>query len=304
MSGPGRDASLTLADGRVLEYWDGGDPDGRPFVYQPGTPVSRVLGRWGHAAALASGVRLIVLNRPGYGGSSTIPPDRGLLDVGRDTAQLAERLALEAFGVFGCSGGGPYAVATAVAAPEAVRALGLVGAVGPWRELEPPTFAAEDRACLDMRDAGDAFGARDCFRRDVESHRGRQSPEEAAAEIIGDEASAVANDPAYRELWAENMRVILDNPDGYIFDNLAWGGTWDVDPGDVAAPAFLLYGSEDRHCSPDGHARWYMDRLGSRQELVVLPGAAHIEVIDGHWPEVLAGMLRAWDSGGNGAGPA
>ena len=40
----GRDASVVLSSGRVLEYWDGGDPGGRPVIYHPGTPVTRVLG--------------------------------------------------------------------------------------------------------------------------------------------------------------------------------------------------------------------------------------------------------------------
>jgi pimeloyl-ACP methyl ester carboxylesterase len=243
------------------------------MIFHPGTPVSRVLGRWGHGAAVHAGVRLIALNRPGYGGSTAIASDRGLSDVGRDTAAFAGLLGLDEYAVLGSSGGGPYAVATAIAA----------------------TVGAEDRACLELLDAGEPKAARDCFQRDVDGHRGRQTPEQAATEIIGSEASAVATDPTYRALWVENMGIVLANTAGYIFDNLAWGGAWDIDPRDVAAPAFLCYGTEDRHCSLDGHAGWYTDRLPAH-ELVAIPGAAHFEVIDGHWPEVLAGLLRAWSS--------
>jgi hypothetical protein len=174
-----------------------------------------------------------------------------------------------------------------------VRVLGLVGGVGPWRVLEPPSHGAEDRACLALLDAGDVAAAWDCFQRDVDAGRARQTPSEAALDIIGGEASDVATDPAYRDLWTENMRIVLSNTPGYIFDNVAWGRVWDVDPRDVTSPAFLFYGSADRHCSADGHGRWYADRIANH-ELVVLPDAAHFEVIDGHWPEVLDGLLRIW----------
>ena len=38
------------------------------------------------------------------------------------------------------------------------------------------------------------------------------------------------------------MRAVFASADGYVFDNLAWGGIWDVDPSDVAAPTLLRYG--------------------------------------------------------------
>ena len=33
MTGPGFDSSSVLPDGRVLEYWEGGGPDGRAMIY-------------------------------------------------------------------------------------------------------------------------------------------------------------------------------------------------------------------------------------------------------------------------------
>ena len=75
MTGPGYEASHVLSDGRVIEYWEGGDPDGRGVVLHPGTPASRVLGRWGHEPAGRAGVRLVAVNRPGYGGSTVTTSD-------------------------------------------------------------------------------------------------------------------------------------------------------------------------------------------------------------------------------------
>ncbi len=64
------------------------------------------------------------------------------------------------------------------------------------------------------------------------------------------EESWLLHDERYRAIWVDNMRVVLDNLDGYVFDNLAWGGIWDVDPRDVEAPSLLWYGEVDEHCPP------------------------------------------------------
>src|SRR4029077_15308634 len=98
MARPGHDRSVLLPDGRVLEYWDGGDPTGRAMLVHPGTPETRVMGLCGHDAAVDAGVRLGSVNRPGYGGSTkvTVP---SLLSVGRDIAALAAHLGLEGYAV-------------------------------------------------------------------------------------------------------------------------------------------------------------------------------------------------------------
>ena len=176
MAGPGFEGSVVLADGRVLEYWEGGDPAGPGMIFHPGTPATRVFGRWGHDAAVAAGVRLVSVNRPGYGGSTMITGEPSLLAVGRDTASLAAHLDLDQYAVFGSSGGAPFAVATAIADPSAVCALGSVGGVGPWRLLDPPSTNPEDRACLALLDAGEVAGAWNCMHRTAEERLGALHP--------------------------------------------------------------------------------------------------------------------------------
>src|SRR6187401_46353 len=139
MAASGRDGRVVLSDGRVMEYWDGGDRQGRAMIMHPGTPETRVMATWGNDAAVSAGVRLLSVNRPGYGGSTSIE-EPSLLRVGRDTAAMAEQLGLDAYAVFGLSGGGPFAVATAVADPSHVRALGIIGGIGPWRLLEGASY--------------------------------------------------------------------------------------------------------------------------------------------------------------------
>jgi pimeloyl-ACP methyl ester carboxylesterase len=296
MSGPGRDANCVLPDGRVLEYWDGGDPEGRPVVFHPGTPSCRVMGRYGHQAAIAAGVRLLAMSRPGYGGSTSATV-ASLLATGRATAALAAAVGLQEYAVHGVSGGGPFAVATAVADPGAVRAVGVAGGIGPWRLLnEPSEQDREERGFLSLLDAGDTVGARAGYHNAVARDRGPlvglDDDARVDAFFAGLLSGPLTRDDAYRVLWAANLDVILNSPDGYVSDNLAWGGPWDVDPSDVVAPTMLWYGEDDDLCPP-AHGRWYADRIDNSQ-LEILPGKGHLDVCDGHWPDVLAGLLRAW----------
>ena len=97
-------------------------------------------------------MRLVSMSRPGYGGSTTLRT-ASLLAVGRDTAALANHLGLDDYAVVGCSGGGPFAVATAIADPDGVQALGVVEGVGLWRLLDEPSSLPEERAMLALLDA-------------------------------------------------------------------------------------------------------------------------------------------------------
>jgi pimeloyl-ACP methyl ester carboxylesterase len=298
MAGPGRDGSVVLSDGRVMEYWDGGDPGGRAMIVHPGTPETRVMATWGHHAAVSAGVRLVSVNRPGYGGSTPLTQP-SLLRVGRDTAAMAAQLGLGAYAVFGLSGGGPFAVATAVADPSHVRALGIIGGIGPWRVLDGPSKDPDGFTCVAIADGGDLAGAWDCMHRDVVRAYGRLVELDDAARVdtlLADisDGSHLLDDERYRALWADNIRVVLQNVDGSTFDNLAWGADWDVDPGDVAAPALLWYGEMDTPCPP-AHGQWYADRIADA-DLVRLPGEGHLDVIDGHWPDVLARLLARWST--------
>jgi pimeloyl-ACP methyl ester carboxylesterase len=296
MTEPGHEASQALADGRVVEYWEGGDPRGRAMVLHPGTPATRLLGRWGHEAAVSAGVRLVSVSRPGYGGSTVVTAQApSLLAVGRDTAALAAHLGLAEYAVVGISGGGPFAVATAVADSEAVRALGLVAGVGPWRLLDDPSSLPDERVCLALLDAGDVAGAWAGFRLLCErALSGLRALDDSARvdALMAGEDGPLTRDEAYRAIWADNLRVVLDSLDGCAFDNLAWGGAWDIDPRDVAAPTRLWYGELD-HEAPPAYGQWHRDRI-ARSQMTVYPGEGHLDVCDAHWREVVEGLLSIW----------
>jgi pimeloyl-ACP methyl ester carboxylesterase len=127
-----REGVIELGDGRRLGYGEWG-PAGAPVVfYCHGFPGNH------HELDLAVpvmersklAVRVIALDRPGYG-ISTFQPGRALLDWPDNVAGAADCLGIEEFAVLGVSGGGPYALACGYALGERVTRLGIVCGTAP-----------------------------------------------------------------------------------------------------------------------------------------------------------------------------
>ena len=86
------------------------------------------------SATDAAHVRLITIDRPGFGRSDP-QPDRSLLDWVDDFAELARLLELPPSPMVGWSGGGPYALACAARIPDRVPKVGVAATDGPWDEV-------------------------------------------------------------------------------------------------------------------------------------------------------------------------
>ena len=123
------DRLLSLPDGRSLGYREFGDPHGTPVIALHGTPGSRLKYSGSHEAAAQSGLRLIALDRWGYGLSSDWR-GRQIARYADDVTALVNSLGIGRFQITGVSGGGPFAVATAAALGDRVTALALVSPVG------------------------------------------------------------------------------------------------------------------------------------------------------------------------------
>jgi pimeloyl-ACP methyl ester carboxylesterase len=121
--------SIQLKDGRTLAYAIYGDTRGEPAFFFHGTPGSRFF-RPDDEVTRRMGVRLICVERPGYG-RSTFQPGRRILDWPADVAQLANSLEIEKFALIAHSGGGPHALACAHALPERVISASTLSSGGP-----------------------------------------------------------------------------------------------------------------------------------------------------------------------------
>lgn len=121
---------ITLPDGRHLALNTFGDAGGFPVFYQHGFPGCRLEATLIEEPAARLGLRLLALDRPGYGGSD-FQPLRQLSDWPADVAAVADHLGIERFAILGVSGGGPCALACASQLGERVAATGVVCGLGP-----------------------------------------------------------------------------------------------------------------------------------------------------------------------------
>lgn len=121
---------LRLPEGRCLGYAEYGDARGLPVFYFHGFPGSRLEAGLAEQEAAVQGIRLIAMDRPGYG-LSDVKRHRTLLDWADDTVQLADFLGLGRFSIIGVSGGGPYAAGCAFKIPDRLNRVAVVSGLGP-----------------------------------------------------------------------------------------------------------------------------------------------------------------------------
>jgi pimeloyl-ACP methyl ester carboxylesterase len=119
-----REELIPTADGRELMVLEVGDPSGYLVLHHHGTPSCR-LEVVDHSDDFAArGLRIIAVDRPGYGQST---PHRGAAvgDWAADAAAVVDHLGVDHFGVSGYSAGGPFATSVAAAMPSRVDRLAL-----------------------------------------------------------------------------------------------------------------------------------------------------------------------------------
>jgi len=126
--------SCRLRDGRILAYHEEGS--GVPVFMLHGMGSSRLTFiSKSPIAEIYPGVRLIAIDRPGYGGSSAPPFGYSYSAFARDLAELADHLQVPRFCVAGHSSGGPYALAAAAELPSRVAAVAAISSDPPYSHL-------------------------------------------------------------------------------------------------------------------------------------------------------------------------
>lgn len=122
--------TIRLIDGRRLGYAEYGDLSGRPALYFHGWPTSRLEAAPAHELALEMGIRLIAIDRPGFG-ASDLQPNRQLGEWASDVTQFVDALKLDSVAVVGNSGGAPYAAVCAAKIPARITQLVILCGLGP-----------------------------------------------------------------------------------------------------------------------------------------------------------------------------
>jgi pimeloyl-ACP methyl ester carboxylesterase len=108
-----------------------------------GVPASRLIPASGQYTAAELGVRLIGVDRPGFG-LSDFQHGRKLLDWPKDVAVLADTLGLAQFAIIGTSCGGPHALACAYALGERLTGAAVVSSMGQHQQARATRGMAWD----------------------------------------------------------------------------------------------------------------------------------------------------------------
>jgi pimeloyl-ACP methyl ester carboxylesterase len=131
------DLTIALKDGRKIGYIEYGDRNGIPVFFFHGTPGSRLMFLVDDEISKNLGIRLICLDRPGFGISDP-KPNRTILDWADDVQEVADYLNIVKFSVIGISGGGAYAAACAYKLADRLHSAAMVSSVAPFMNGKPP----------------------------------------------------------------------------------------------------------------------------------------------------------------------
>jgi pimeloyl-ACP methyl ester carboxylesterase len=274
---PVDDSVVRLADGRSLAWASWGPQDGQPVVLLHRAPGSRLFDP-DPEATTAAGVRLLTLDRPGYGGTSAVS-DPWRRDAANDVVALLDVLELDQVALVGWSGGGQFAVEAAAALEDRARSLSLVATPAPDEEVP---WLDDDMRELAAAVRDDPVAAMPIVLEAVSFIA--DHPDEMAASDPGPADEQLRSQPGVLAALVTMMREGLRaGPHGSAFD-VVTGSRHDPLPLDrVRIPVQLWYGEAD--VIGIEHGRWYADRL-SNATLTVVPGAGHLLPL-AHWREIL-----------------
>jgi pimeloyl-ACP methyl ester carboxylesterase len=303
---------VALGGGRTLTLDDVGDPAGAPVVFLHGTPDSRLARHPDDGLAAAAGVRLVALDRPGYGGSTPLAAGTWSPDWpgawAADVATALDAIDVERCAVLAWSGGALGGLALAAhgspaaergrepaAGPLAgrVAALGIVAGLVPRQAYEDPEVRAAGEARLGTIDLADVMppgGLGDevapmlapwpCDEPLAAEHQASQRTPADALEL----ASVPGGAEAMAAGLAEGVRLGLA---GVAADVEAQARPLAVDLSRARCPARLWYGEADQ-VTPVAFGRWYAAHLPDAR-LAVVEGAGHYLALT-RWSQLLAEM--------------
>lgn len=237
----------------------------------------------------SSGVSLLAVDRPGYGGSDRIGADQWatVASAADDIAVVLESQRIERVGVVGWSAGGRVALALAARHPELVDRVAVVATPAPDEEVS--WIAPEQRDALE-RLRGQPPSR---VHAELTALVGPLVPVDPFAdEALGVLAAGRADEdtlrtPGVKTRLGEMLRAAFVQDAAGIAADIAGYclQPWGFEPSEVEAETLLVYGTHDAVAGPS-HGRWYEARLPNAR-LEVVPGAGHLLLIP-MWRRILS----------------
>ncbi len=261
-----RDGQVALKDGRTVAFVDYGTPGDTAVVWCHGGPGSRIEPEVCAAVAAQAGLRLIGIDRPGYGGS-TPKVGRTLGGWVADALAVLDHLRIDRFVSVGVSTGGAYALALASQSP---RVIGTVACCAltdmRWQEGRAMVPGTLDVWQAPSRDAAAAVVVEQF------GERGEKMAAFTSGEAIADSDRVLFADAECLAIWLRSTQeMFAQGVFGYTDDRLADGVGWGTfDVGAITCPVVVIHGSSDTMV-PLAHAH---------HTTAIVPGAT-LRIVDG-----------------------
>ncbi len=272
-------------------------PGGKAVLVHMGSPNSRHIYGPNAADAAAKGLRLICYDRPGYGGSSP-QPGRTHADCAADVRTICAALGIDRVAIWGISGGGAHALASAALLPDLVVAAAALAGLAPYGADGLDWFDGMGQENVD--DIKLLIDDRAAFRAKLEEER-----EELLAATADDltkafeslltpvDAATLTGEIA-EYLSFSGHEGLAPGIEGWYEDAIAQAGRWGFDIADISVPVMVMHGRHDKFV-PVGHGEWAAARVPG-VDARILDNDGHLTLLEHRIPEVhawLSGYLNA-----------
>ncbi|WP_213816719.1 alpha/beta fold hydrolase [Glaciihabitans sp. dw_435] len=280
---------FTLASGRVVGGAEFGNRSSSDVVVLCHPAPGSSLFDPDPDATTAANVRVIALDRPGYGPSQL--DGGGPVSVRRaaeDVAEYLDEQGITTASAVGWSAGGRVALALAAAQPEVVCRVAVVATPAP--DSEVPWVGDDNRAVLESfrsMSSADATAALTAF---IDEYRGAKP---TGAALLADLTTPGADGPLLMRA-RDRLIDMLDRAAeqgnvGMAADMVSYTLMdlgFELDR--VRAKTLLLYGGGDPAVG-ERHATWHEQRIANAR-IEVVAGAGHLVVVPS-WHRVLAHLV-------------
>jgi pimeloyl-ACP methyl ester carboxylesterase len=292
--------TIKLPDGRTLAYLDSGNPEGRPVFYFHGGPGSRLEGSLFKELNQQLGIRMIALDRPGYGLSDS-QEDRTYLDWPGDVSELADQLGIDRFAVLGWSSGGPYAAAVAHEIPQRLTVAAIVAGEAPYASDDLPqsipksaTFSGSGVNKLFIWSANHApWLMRTLFR----MMRILIFSDPVGLIENSSDANMLAKDIQFftrGEYTDSSVEAFRQGAQGVTRDFTIERLDWPFELEEIHAPTVLVFHGEDDTTLPPKIGEYLCMRIPSCDKPTIYLGEGH-SVIYYRYEEIIQAMLETWE---------
>lgn len=277
----------TTADGRRIAADLTGPADGPVVLLSTAAPGSRHFDP-DPEATRAAGVRLLTLDRPGYGGSDPLPAGQAPTITGAadDAAAVLDDLGIASVGAAGWSAGGRVVLALAARRPELVHSLATVATPAPHEEVA--WIGADELGLIQMLvDDPDRVTTLTAMLAPMTA-----DPSAAVEQLCAGAADAATLErPGVRDaLVAMLSEGFAQGSVGLATDLVSYTvSDWGFDARSVGAPMRAFYGEGDELIRP-AHGQWYVDQV-TDGSLQVVPDAGHLVVCEA-WTDILGWLNR------------